>query len=222
MGLALRVGAVPGVRLAGRRLQFPIDRGSTRRELARPLVFNGEFAPPTHAAAAHEPFVGILSLAETRMKTLPAEFKSATILGRDPQLFPAVKLAFFTAGDDLVPVTQEVILAGSAGQGRSYWDLIVQPGAVWSLPDDRGGRGRASIRIGQCARGRNPQRSRHICLQARQDDARAPADRATDGPLLRLSTISRELRKLKLNGRLGRPRASSARGCAIKRHCGIA
>jgi len=103
-----------------------------------PLVFNGEFAPPTHAAAAHEPFVGILSLAETRMKTLPAEFKSATILGRDPQLFPGVKLAFFTVGDDLVPVTQEVILAGSAGQGRSYWDLIVQPGAVWSLPDDQG------------------------------------------------------------------------------------
>jgi hypothetical protein len=103
-----------------------------------PLVLNGAFAPPTHAVAAHEPFVGTLSLAETRMKTLPAEFKSATILGRDPQLFPAVKLAFFTVGDDLVPVTQEVILAGSAGQGRSYWDLIVQPGAVWSLPDDRG------------------------------------------------------------------------------------
>jgi hypothetical protein len=103
-----------------------------------PLVLNDEFAPPIHAAAAHEPFVGTLSLAETRMKTLPAKFKSATILGRDPQLFPAVKLAFFTVGDDLVPVTQEVILAGSAGQSRSYWDLIVQPGAVWSLPDDQG------------------------------------------------------------------------------------
>jgi hypothetical protein len=103
-----------------------------------PLVSNDEFAPPTHAAAAHEPFVGTLYLAETRMKTLPAEFKSATILGRDPKLFPAVKLAFFTVGRDLVPVTQEVILGGSAGQGRSYWDLIVQPGAVWSLPDDRG------------------------------------------------------------------------------------
>jgi CubicO group peptidase (beta-lactamase class C family) len=103
-----------------------------------PLLLNSEFAPPIHAAASHEPFVGTLSLAETRMKTLPAEFKPATILGRDPQLFPAVKLAFFTVGDDLVPVTQEVILAGSAGQGSSYWDLIVQPGAVWSLPEDHG------------------------------------------------------------------------------------
>ena len=103
-----------------------------------PLVSNDEFAPPIHAAAAHEPFVGTLSLAETRMKTLPAEFKSATVLGRDPQLFPAINLAFFTAGSDLVPVTQEVIPAGSTGQGHSYWDLIVQPGAVWSLPDDHG------------------------------------------------------------------------------------
>ncbi|HEV7613667.1 MAG TPA: hypothetical protein VGO37_17435 [Steroidobacteraceae bacterium] len=103
-----------------------------------PLVLNAEFEPPAHAAVAHEPFVGTLSLAETRMKTLPSEFKSTRILDRDPQLFPVVKLAFFTVGIDLVPVTQEVILAGSAGQGRSYWDLIVQPGAVWSLPDDQG------------------------------------------------------------------------------------
>jgi hypothetical protein len=103
-----------------------------------PLVLNEEFAPPTHIGAAHEPFVGTLSLAETRMKTLPAAFKPAIILGRDPQLFPAVKLAFFTVGNDLVPVSQEVILAGSAGRSRSYWDLIVQPGAVWSLPEDQG------------------------------------------------------------------------------------
>jgi len=128
MGFALQAAASSSLSVADLR----------GANLPGPLVSNGEFAPPTHAAAAHEPFVGTLSLAETRMKTLPAEFKSATILGRDPQLFPALKLAFFTVGDDLVPVTQEVILAGSAGQGRSYWDLIVQPGAVWSLPDDQG------------------------------------------------------------------------------------
>jgi CubicO group peptidase (beta-lactamase class C family) len=72
------------------------------------------------------------------MTTLPAAFQSATVLGRDAQIFPAIKLAFFTVGDDLVPVTQEVNLAGSVGRGRSYWDLIVQPGAVWSMPDDDG------------------------------------------------------------------------------------
>jgi hypothetical protein len=40
------------------------------------------------------------------MTTLPAAFVSAAILGRDPQVFPAIKVAFFTAASDLVPVTQ--------------------------------------------------------------------------------------------------------------------
>jgi hypothetical protein len=102
------------------------------------LISNAAFAPPANAVAARQPFVGTLSLAETRMTTLPAAFTSAAILGRDPQVFPAVKLAFFTAGYDLVPVTEEVGLAGSVDRGRSYWDLIVQPGAVWSMPDDDG------------------------------------------------------------------------------------
>lgn len=102
------------------------------------LIANSAFAPTANAAAARKPFVGTLSLFETRMTTLPTAFTSATILGRDPQLFPAVKLAFFTEENDLVPVTQEVSLAGSVGRGRSYWDLIVQPGAVWSMPGDDG------------------------------------------------------------------------------------
>jgi CubicO group peptidase (beta-lactamase class C family) len=102
------------------------------------LISNAAFAPTRNAVTAREPFVGTLSLAESRMTTLPAAFQSATVLGRDPQIFPAIKLAFFTVGDDLVPVTQEVNLAGSVGRGRSYWDLIVQPGAVWSMPEDDG------------------------------------------------------------------------------------
>jgi CubicO group peptidase (beta-lactamase class C family) len=102
------------------------------------LISNAAFAPSANAMAARQPFVGTLSLVETRMTTLPAAFASAAILGRDPQLFPAVKVAFFTAASDLVPETQEVIRAGSAGRGGSYWDLIAQPGAVWSMPDDDG------------------------------------------------------------------------------------
>ena len=47
-------------------------------------------------------------------------------------------------GRDLVPVTQDLIRAGSQPGTRSYWDLIVQAGRVWSEPGD-GGWSRASF-----------------------------------------------------------------------------
>ena len=103
-----------------------------------PLNSNAAFAPAPDAGAAHEPFVGTLSLTESRMTTTPAVFKAARVLGRDPQLFPSVRVSFFTVGADLVPATQEVIPGASSGRGSSYWDLIVQPGAVWSTPNDGG------------------------------------------------------------------------------------
>jgi CubicO group peptidase (beta-lactamase class C family) len=117
----------------------PISLGDLQQaRWSGPLTENSAFAPAANAADAHTSFVGTLSLSETRMTTLPPAFKSATVLGRDPQLFPAVNLTFVTVGHDLVPVSQELISAGSSGRGRSYWDLIVQPGAVWSTPEDRG------------------------------------------------------------------------------------
>jgi hypothetical protein len=103
-----------------------------------PVISNTAFAPTANAGPAHERFIGTISLSETRMMTEPVKFKAAKILGRDPQLFPGVKLPFFTVGVDLVPVTQEVIRVASVNQGQSYWDLIIQPGAVWSVPDDDG------------------------------------------------------------------------------------
>jgi hypothetical protein len=102
------------------------------------LTDNAAFTPGVSATAAHEPFEGTLSFVELRMTTVPATFSSPTVLGRDPQLFPSFKLAFFTHGRDLVPVAQDVILAASAGRGHSYWDVIVQPGTVWSTPEDDG------------------------------------------------------------------------------------
>jgi Beta-lactamase len=109
-----------------------------RARWSGPLAKNGAFMPGVNATTAHESFEGILSFAESRMTTVPAAFKSKMILGRDPQLFPSFKLAFFTQGGDLVPVNQELIPAASAGRGHSYWDVIVQPGAVWSTPADDG------------------------------------------------------------------------------------
>jgi len=109
-----------------------------RSRWSGPLTDNAAFTPGVSATAARESFEGTLSFDESRMSTVPVTFTSKVVLGRDPQLFPSFKLSFFTVGRDLVPVTQDLILAASAGRGRSYWDVIVQPGAVWSTPEDNG------------------------------------------------------------------------------------
>lgn len=100
------------------------------------LIDNTAFVPTLGAAAAHAPFVGTIELSEVEMTTVPAAFKLRTVLGKDPKLFPHVALTFFTDGGDLVPVTQDVLRSGTMGTGRSFWDIIVQPGRVWSEQAD--------------------------------------------------------------------------------------
>jgi len=121
----------------------PAAQQITAAELQRPtwsgaVIANTAFIPPADAAAAHESFTGTLRLAETSMTTQPATLSPQSVLGRNPQLFPGVSLAFFTDQGDLVPLTQDVIRVGSANQGRSYWDMLVQPGRVWSESGDDG------------------------------------------------------------------------------------
>ncbi|MBS0374344.1 MAG: serine hydrolase [Proteobacteria bacterium] len=102
------------------------------------ITDNAHFVPGAAAAAALEPFEGTLSVRESVMWTEPAVIEPAIVFGKDPRRFPAVRLGFLTVGDDLVPATEDVIRAGSRPDGRAYWDLIVQPGRVWSEPADGG------------------------------------------------------------------------------------
>jgi len=102
------------------------------------MTANSAFTPGSDAVAEHAPFLGTLRLTETEMTTQPAVFSPPSVLGRDPNLFPGVAISFFTNKGDLVPFTQDVIRYASNNRGRSYWDIIVQPGRVWSQPDDRG------------------------------------------------------------------------------------
>lgn len=108
------------------------------------LVDNRWFMPAEGAAAAKYDFTGTLVLQELEMGTDPANFSSREVLGKDPKIFPAVSITFFTDNDDLVPVSQDVIRYGSTKEGRSHWDVIVQPGRVWSESGD-GGWSRASF-----------------------------------------------------------------------------
>jgi len=102
------------------------------------MIPNQAFVPAPDASAAHEPFLGTLRLAEATMTADPKVFAPPSVLGRDPTLFPGVAVAFFTDRDDLVPFTQDVIRVASADRGRSFWDIIVQPGRVWSDARDDG------------------------------------------------------------------------------------
>ena len=100
------------------------------------LVDNRAFLPSSQANQARNDFIGTLQLVEAEMGTDPASFKAPKVMGKNPKIFPGVSLAFFTKDGDLVPVDREVIRMGSTPAGTSYWDMIVQPGHVWSEPGE--------------------------------------------------------------------------------------
>jgi hypothetical protein len=102
------------------------------------VIADASFTPGARSAPALEPFLGTLRLNEAIMSSKPRKLAPGLVLGRDPQLFPGVALSFFTDGGDLVPFTQDVIRYSSAGRGKSFWDILVQPGRVWSEPGDGG------------------------------------------------------------------------------------
>jgi len=100
------------------------------------LTNNAAFLPGTDAQPARHDFTGSLVLGEVEMGTDPAIFAATEVLGKNPRVFPALTLAFYTRDGDLVPVERDLIRAGSTLEGASYWDMIVQPGRVWSQPED--------------------------------------------------------------------------------------
>ncbi|MHA6643698.1 serine hydrolase domain-containing protein [Mesorhizobium sp. A623] len=102
------------------------------------IVQNSSFLPSAEAQDAHAPFTGTISLTETVMTTEPAKFKTNDVMGKDPAIFPAAVLSFVTHEGDLVPTTQDVLRYGSPPDGKSYWDIIVQAGKIWSEPGDDG------------------------------------------------------------------------------------
>ena len=102
------------------------------------VITNSAFVPGADAVDAHAPFVGTLRLTETQMSTQPAALSPPAGLAQDPKLFPGVAISFFTDKGDLVPFAQDVIRYAARNQGHSYWDIIVQPGRVWSQPGDDG------------------------------------------------------------------------------------
>lgn len=105
------------------------------------LTVNSRFAAPARAERALSPFIGTLRLGNVKIRTITTAkkgFPSAHQLGKDASIFPDVSLSFFTRGSGLVPTTQDVIRNGVLKSTKSFWDVIVQPGAVWSQRGDHG------------------------------------------------------------------------------------
>jgi CubicO group peptidase (beta-lactamase class C family) len=102
------------------------------------LVPNQLFMPGQDSSPAKADFIGTLSIKEKEISTEPAEFKSREILGKDPKIFPGAKLSFFSVDGYLVPVSQDVLRYGATPEGKSFWDIIVQPGRIWSQEGDEG------------------------------------------------------------------------------------
>jgi hypothetical protein len=104
------------------------------------LFKNARFAPGDDARWA-PPLNGTLHLQGATMGVLsdaPGGDITNPVDGKDTTFFPDVSLSFFTVGQHLVPVMQDVIRNGVLPHTRSYWDIIVQPGRVWTQPGDDG------------------------------------------------------------------------------------
>lgn len=98
-------------------------------------VANAAFAPDADALPA-PPFSGVLQIHATPMQTLPV-LKDPVIQGRDVRIFPAVRLEFFTLGDQLIPVERGQMVRETGGGGTpSYWRIIPQIGKVWREKGD--------------------------------------------------------------------------------------
>jgi Beta-lactamase len=127
----------PGGRVAG----APITAAELLRGVrADSLTRNARFAPPSGASGSVQSFDGTLKLAGAvmRVRSTAHRFIADPVGGKDTRFFPNVSITFFTAGSKLVPTTQDVIRNGVLSGTRSYWDIIVQPGRVWTQANDHG------------------------------------------------------------------------------------
>jgi hypothetical protein len=96
------------------------------------------FAPMDNAAPARHELEGTITVPGFGMVDgLPA----GTGIPDSWRYFPGFSVEFFTYEDYLVPAVRDIV---EARAGRSFWNIILSPGRVWSEPGD-GGMSRASF-----------------------------------------------------------------------------
>lgn len=132
-GLAMALGSKPCAAGPASGL-LPLSSFRDAHAGAQP-VNNAAFAPGRDALPAPA-FLGVVSWTQSPMATLP-QLQSPVVGGRDARLLPAVRIEFFTEGDNLVPVERGQMLAETGTVATpSYWRVIPQPGKVWREPGE--------------------------------------------------------------------------------------
>jgi hypothetical protein len=105
-------------------------------ETADETPINNRYFMPVgaHAKAKHT-FSGTLSIPSAVMRTVPVAIEPTVIRGGETQRFPGVDIKFVTYKNFLVPTERNII---RDADGKSFWQVLVDPGRIWSEPGDRG------------------------------------------------------------------------------------
>ena len=98
-------------------------------------ILNEHFMPAKDSRDALHVFSGTITIPEMPMQTAPVAIEPGIIHGKVTQLFPGVTLEFFSDGTHLVPAVRDLIQPKNS---KSFWQIQVEPGRVWSEPGDSG------------------------------------------------------------------------------------
>lgn len=127
---------------AGDLKASPISVQDVKSSATLQLRSNDDFVSSKDASHATKPFSGHLAFAGASMVSTD---KLAPVNGKDLHAFPAFEISFTTVGSTLVPSSQEILGDFKPTGAGTYWQILVQPGKVWSEPHDPPGWTRASF-----------------------------------------------------------------------------
>ncbi len=104
-------------------------------ETSRALLPMREFAPAAGHGASHERFEGVLRVVASRGELRPVEdaFHIAADDALRADTFPAFEMRLVQDGEWLVPARR-----GPIPGEHPNWEIAIEPGRVWSEPDDSG------------------------------------------------------------------------------------
>ena len=132
---AQNIGSGPS---PGARISISADELLDANFVPPKPTYNLSFMPAAGEESAIQQFQGELEVTAIDMKTYPEKLKAEVILNMKPRLFPGFKVELFSHNGALVPVQREIINPEPDLKKDSWWEIIIDPGKVWSEKGDKG------------------------------------------------------------------------------------